>query len=127
MLSRNDNVLSFLVRRLCRIVPLAWGFLVVLLFFTGASLEIWKANLFFYANLPIASVPDQNGAPFYLLRQNSHFWSLCVEMQFYAAIALVVALAGRRGLIVVPIACVIVTAARIAYGEHNSIVTLVAC
>ena len=123
MLSRNDNVLSFLVRRLCRIVPLAWGFLVVLLFFTGASFEIWKANLFFYANLPIASVPDENGAPFYLLRQNGHFWSLCVEMQFYAAIALVVALAGRRGLVVVPIACVIVTAARIAYGEHNSIVT----
>ena len=85
-----------------------------------------ESNLFFYANFPIASVPDQNGAPFYLLRQNSHFWSLCVEMQFYAVIVFV-ALAGRRGLIVVPIACVIVTAARIAYGEHNSIVTVVAC
>ena len=55
----------------------------------------WKANLFFYANLP----------PFYLDYTNGHFWSLCVEMQFYAAIAIVVALAGRRGLVLVPIVC----------------------
>src|SRR6185369_8976299 len=86
ILSRNDNVLSFLVRRVCRVVPLAWAFLIVLLFFGGASFEIWKANLFFYANLPFASVPDGNGAPLYLLGLNGHFWSLCVEMQFYAAI-----------------------------------------
>jgi peptidoglycan/LPS O-acetylase OafA/YrhL len=123
MLSRNGNVLSFLVRRVCRIVPLAWGFLIVLLFFVGASAEQWKANLFFYANLPFASVLDPNGGPFYFLPQNSHFWSLCVEMQFYAAIALVVALVGQRSLIMVPIACVIVTAARIAYGAEVSIVT----
>ena len=125
MLSRNDNVLSFLVRRVCRIVPLAWAVIIVLSLFTGASVEMWLANLLFYANLPVASVPDSNGAPFSLLNHGSHFWSLCVEMQFYATIALVVALAGRRGLIVVPIACVIVTAARIAYGvesQHHNMV-----
>jgi len=123
MLSRNDNVLSFLARRIFRIVPLAWAYLFVVLLVSGASIEVWQANLLFYANLPIASHPDFNGAPLYLIPQNTHFWSLCVEMQFYAAIALVVALAGRRGLILVPIACVIVTAARAAYGVHTSIVT----
>jgi peptidoglycan/LPS O-acetylase OafA/YrhL len=123
ILSRNDNVLSFLVRRVCRIVPLAWAVLIVLLFFAGASVEIWKANLFFYANLPLASVPDISGAPLYFFEYNGHFWSLCVEMQFYAAIALLVALAGRRGLTVVPIACIIVTTARIVYGAHITIVT----
>src|SRR3974390_103635 len=123
ILSRNDNVLSFLVRRVFRIVPLAWGFLIVLLLFNGASVETWIGNLLFYANIPIASIPDFNGAPFFLLEQNTHFWSLSVEMQFYVAIAIVVALGGRRGLIMVPIACVIVTAARIAYGVHISIVT----
>jgi peptidoglycan/LPS O-acetylase OafA/YrhL len=113
MLLRNDNVPSFLARRLCRIVPLAWAFLIVVLSFNGASWAAWKANLLFYANLP----------PFYLDYVNAHFWSLCVEMQFYAAIALAVAFAGRRGLALVPVACVAVTAGRIAYGETISIVT----
>ena len=113
MLYRNDNVVSFLIRRVFRIVPLAWGFLIIYMAFNGANLHQWLANLFFYANIP----------PFYFLDGNSHFWSLCVEMQFYTAIALVVALAGRWGLILVPIACLVVTAARIAYGVHVSIVT----
>jgi peptidoglycan/LPS O-acetylase OafA/YrhL len=113
MLIRNDNVASFIVRRVCRIVPLAWIFLIVVLFLNGANWAAWKANLLFYANLP----------PYYLDYVNGHFWSLCVEMQFYAAIALAVAVAGRRGLVLVPIACVIVTAARIAYGEPFAIIT----
>jgi peptidoglycan/LPS O-acetylase OafA/YrhL len=113
MLIRNDNVASFLIRRVCRIVPLAWGFLIIVLLFTDANWEAWKANLLFYANLP----------PFYLDYVNAHFWSLSVEMQFYVAIALIVALAGRWGLVLVPIACLVVTAARIAYGEQISIVT----
>ncbi len=113
MLVKNDNVLSFLIRRVCRVVPLAWSFLIFVLLFNDANWAAWKANLFFYANLP----------PFYLDYTNGHFWSLCVEMQFYAAIALVVAVAGRRGLILVPIVCLMVTATRIAYGVHISIVT----
>ena len=78
MLSRDDNVLSFLIRRVFRIVPLAWGFLIIVLLFNGANWELWQANLLFYENLP----------PFYLLDHAGHFWSLCVEMQFYVAIAL---------------------------------------
>ena len=113
MLLRNSNVISFLIRRVFRIVPLAWGYLLVVLMFNGADLKAWAANLLFYANLP----------PFYLDYLNGHFWSLSVEMQFYAAIALAVALAGRRGLALLPIACLLVTAARIAYGEEASIVT----
>jgi peptidoglycan/LPS O-acetylase OafA/YrhL len=113
MLVRNDNVVSFLIRRVCRIVPLAWGFLIIVLLFNGANWAAWKANLLFYANLP----------PFYLDYVNGHFWSLSVEMQFYAAIALAVALAGRWGLVLVPIVCLVVTAARIAYNAQVSIVT----
>ncbi len=113
MLVRNDNVVSFLIRRVFRIIPLAWGFLIIVLLFNAASWKAWMANLLFYANLP----------PFYLGYSNGHFWSLCVEMQFYVAIALVVALAGRRGLVLVPIICLIVTAARIACDVNISIVT----
>ena len=113
MLLNNDNVASFLIRRVCRIVPLAWAFLIFVLLFNDANWSAWKANLFFYANLP----------PFYLDYTNGHFWSLCVEMQFYGAIAITVALAGRWGLVGVPCVCVAVTVARIAYGVHVSIVT----
>jgi peptidoglycan/LPS O-acetylase OafA/YrhL len=113
MLARDDNVASFLIRRTCRILPLAWAFLVVVLALNHATLTAWAANILFYANLP----------PFYLDYSNGHFWSLCIEVQFYAAIALAVAVAGRSGLILVPIVCVAVTLARIIYGVHISIVT----
>jgi peptidoglycan/LPS O-acetylase OafA/YrhL len=113
MLVKNDNVVCFLIRRVCRILPLAWSFLILVLLLNHANGAAWEANLFFYANLP----------PFYLSYTNGHFWSLCVEMQFYAAIATFVALAGRRGLLLVPIACLLVTAARIAFGVEISIVT----
>src|SRR5579863_1083369 len=33
MLVRNDNVASFLIRRVCRILPLAWGYLIGVLIF----------------------------------------------------------------------------------------------
>lgn len=113
MLIKNDNVASFLVRRVCRIVPLAWAFIILVLFFHHADWAAWRANLLFYANLP----------PFYLDYANNHLWSLCVEMQFYATIAIVVALAGRRGLALVPFVCLAVTAARVVYGVPISIVT----
>jgi peptidoglycan/LPS O-acetylase OafA/YrhL len=113
MLHRNDNVVSFLARRFCRIVPLAWVYLIFVLMINHADWAAWKANLFFYANLSES----------YLRYTNAHFWSLSVEMQFYAAIAIVVAIAGRRGLLLVPVACLAVTAARVMYGVHMSIVT----
>ncbi|MDR2013514.1 MAG: acyltransferase [Rhodanobacter sp.] len=113
MLNRNGNVLSFLVRRVCRIIPLAWAYLIVVLLVTRASGAAWSANLLFYANLP----------PFYLGHMNGHFWSLGVEVQFYAGIAVIVACAGRAGLMLVPLLCLAVTAVRIVDGVPISIVT----
>uniref|UniRef100_Q07SM2 Acyltransferase 3 n=1 Tax=Rhodopseudomonas palustris (strain BisA53) TaxID=316055 RepID=Q07SM2_RHOP5 len=113
MLARNPNVLSFLVRRLTRIIPLAWLFLLVVWLTAGPDSPSVAANFLFYANLP----------PTQLFHHAEHFWSLCVEMQFYAAIAAIIAVAGHRGLWLVPIACILVTIHRIAAGEHISIVT----
>jgi peptidoglycan/LPS O-acetylase OafA/YrhL len=113
MLIKNDNVASFLVRRACRILPLAWSFLALVLIINKASLAAWAANFLFYANLP----------PFYLDYTNGHFWSLCVEVQFYVAIAIAVGIAGRYGLILVPTVCIAITTARIIFGVHTSIVT----
>ena len=72
------NVRNFLIRRICRIVPAAWLFVLVTLPFLHLPWGFWPASLFFYANLP----------PFHLVPVTGHLWSLCVEIQFYAFIAL---------------------------------------
>lgn len=113
ILARDPDIGRFLIRRISRILPLAWLALVLMLPLQHADAATWVANLLFYANLP----------PFWLMPWSTHFWSLCLEMQFYAAIALTVLVAGRRGLWLVPVAALTVTAARIATGTEVSIIT----
>jgi peptidoglycan/LPS O-acetylase OafA/YrhL len=103
----------FIIRRFFRIVPLAWVAMAIALCMAGAGPDAWLGNFLFYANLP----------PFRLVDTASHLWSLCVEMQFYVAIALLVAVAGRRGLYAIPVLCVAVTMLRVATGTYISIVT----
>lgn len=105
----------FLIRRALRILPLAWlaTGLIYAMDWRDAAPHALAANLGFVSNLP----------PQALLPSGSHLWSLCVEMQFYLAIALLVALAGRRGLLALPFLALLSTAARVAYGETISIVT----
>ena len=104
---------DFLIRRLCRIVPLAWLTMLVSFALAGTPPEQWLPNFLFYANLPPIRLADVAG----------HFWSLCVEMQFYMAIALVVGFAGTRGLLLLPLLCIAVTANRVIAGAHVDIVT----
>src|SRR5208283_2842173 len=54
---------------------------------------------------------------------SGHLWSLCVEIHFYLAIALVVLLFGRNGLWIVWPACLAVTLMRISTGTYISIAT----
>ncbi|UAK23062.1 acyltransferase family protein [Sphingomonas nostoxanthinifaciens] len=112
ILARDPNVGRFLVRRFARIVPLAWTVLAVVFLLNRPELREIVANFLFYANLP----------PFFL-DYTGHFWSLCVEVQFYAIAALVVLAAGPRGLMLVPVAAIIVTGLRIWEGATISIVT----
>jgi len=113
ILWRDQNVGRFLVRRLARIVPLAWLAILIVFSLEGASVADWLANLFFYANLP----PQH-------LDHAGHFWSLGVEMQFYLGIAIVVAAFGQRGLWLVPPAALAITLLRIWAGMPTTIVTL---
>jgi peptidoglycan/LPS O-acetylase OafA/YrhL len=114
-LLHRPNVVEFLIRRLCRIIPLAWVFTIVALTLMRAPFATYMAQLFFYANLP----------PFWLTDYTGHLWSLCVEMQFYLAIATVCLIFGRRGLWCIPLVCLIVTAHRIQTHTLISIVTSV--
>ncbi len=109
MLHRPD-VRAFLIRRLFRIVPLAWLAMLILTVATHADVQTMLANLLFVANLP----------PVRLLHGGEHLWSLCVEVQFYAGVAVIVALAGARGLLILPVLCIAVTLGRVADGALMS-------
>ena len=113
ILHRDQNIASFLIRRFVRIIPLAWTAMAVALAIKQVDASVWAANLLFYANLP----------PFWLIDWASHYWSLDLEMQFYASIALAVLAMGRGGLRVLPIAAIAVTGLRIWTGSEISIVT----
>lgn len=109
-LAENMPLATFAVRRLARIVPLAWV----------AMFAIWQEsggpilpNLLFYSNLPPAK----------LLNGGEHLWSLCVEVQFYAAVGLLCLSPKRRLLYLIPWLALSVTAIRIYSGAGVSIVT----
>lgn len=109
----HDSIPDFLIRRFFRIVPLAWLALALALPLSGTAAADYLPNFLFYANLP----------PQHLTDIASHFWSLCVEMQFYVGIALVVSVLGRRGIYLLPIVCLAVTLNRVAAGALVDIVT----
>jgi peptidoglycan/LPS O-acetylase OafA/YrhL len=108
LLLQDRGVADFLIRRLCRIVPLAWLGLVVGLWMGGAPANYYLPNFLFYANLP----------PEHLQDLTAHYWSLGVEVQFYAGIALLYGLLGPRGLVLLLPLCVAVTMAK-TFIAHN--------
>jgi len=119
-LIHRPNIYDFIIRRFFRIIPLAWLYLVIALPFLGVTIDSYLPHFLFYANWPleyegITRVPLVSGS--------SHFWSLCVEMQFYIGIALLVLLLRRRGLILIPFLCLFVTYYRIDNGIHIAINT----
>lgn len=108
-----SGVAAFLIRRVCRIVPLAWLTMLIAFPLTNVALRDYGPNLLFYANLP----------PQHLTAAGGHLWSLCVEMQFYVGIAIVVAVFGLRGLHAIPVLCIAVTLHRVLEGAYVDVVT----
>ncbi len=113
LLLADTTIKDFLIRRLLRIVPLAWLAMAIAFPLTDASGSVYLPNFFFYANLP----------PIRLAETGSHLWSLCVEMQFYLAVAVIVLLCGKRGLFALPLLCICVTLLRVTDGAYVDIVT----
>jgi peptidoglycan/LPS O-acetylase OafA/YrhL len=112
-LTTRPSPAEFLLRRLFRVVPLAWVYIAVVLVLTGADAQQWAAHLLFYVNEP----------PQPFTEATAHLWSLCVELHFYIGVALVVGLFGRRALWCLPPLCVAVTAHRVANGQVDAIQT----
>lgn len=107
------EVLPFLVRRLTRIVPLSWAYCLIALTITGASASVYARHLLFTANLP----------PIALQELTAHLWSICLEVQFYVGVAVLVGVLGRRGLYLLPVICIGITTLRIIDQEPISIIS----
>lgn len=103
----------FVIKRVARIVPLAWSAMAALMLWHHYPPDVVLRNLLFVSNLPPAT----------LMIGGHHLWSLCVEMQFYLAVAAICALFGRRGLYAIPFVALAVTAARVVDAQPISIVT----
>lgn len=112
-LTADSRVRPFLLKRIARIVPLAWGAMIILIIANDVDLTTALANLLFFSNLPPAK----------LMHGGEHLWSLCVEMQFYLAAALAVGVLGQRALFLIPPACLAITILRIVDNQTISIVT----
>lgn len=102
LLIKDQNILNFLIRRFLRILPLAWLFIVITLVSIDASFNTYIAHLLFYANWP----------PMALTPPTGHFWSLCLEMQFYVGIAFFIILFKKRAFLILPALCLSITAFR---------------
>ena len=118
-LIHRPNLYAFIIRRFFRIIPLAWLYLVIALPFLGANLDNYLPHLFFYGNWPL-----YDGATHLsFISGTSHFWSLCVEMQFYVGIALLVLFFKGRSLLLIPFLCLLVTWYRVDSGIYIAINT----
>lgn len=113
LLVKDERVVPFAIRRLCRIVPLAWAAMAILALVNWPGAEVTLANFLFVSNLP----------PAHLMEGGQHLWSLCVEVQFYAFVAILVAIGGRRALALLPLVALAVTGLRIFSHQYISIVT----
>lgn len=113
LLKPGATTTGFLVRRIFRILPLMWAYLLVVFLFDPQTIHSWVAHFLFFANLPPAQIQGPT----------DHLWSICVEMQFYLGIAMLFAFFGKRGLLVLPLLALVVTVLRISNGIHASSLT----
>ena len=102
ILLKDQHIGHFLTRRLLRIVPLAWLVMLITFLLTSPPANVYLPHFLFYANWP----------PMWLTDPTAHFWSLCVEMQFYFLIALLVGTLKQRAFKLLPLLCIAVTCYR---------------
>lgn len=112
-LHAKHDVVAFFVRRLFRIVPLAWAYTAVVLTAVGASAAVWGSSLGFAMVYRLDTITPLTG----------HLWSLCVEVHFYLAIGLVMALTRFRGFWLIPLAWAGFVITRVILGPQGSIET----
>jgi peptidoglycan/LPS O-acetylase OafA/YrhL len=114
MIHRNPDVVTFLIRRVLRIVPAVALYLLVLVVLIDLDTRIVVINLLFVTNYFTVGL---SGGPL------GHMWSLSIEMQFYLAIATLTLFLGRNSVWLVLPAALVITLLRIDAGAYVNIKT----
>lgn len=120
LLSRNADAVSFLIRRVLRIVPAVAVYVLLMAVFFGIGWRAVAENALFVTNYFFEGrgrVDGETVAPM------THLWSLSVEMHFYIAIGLAALFLGKRCVWLVIPAALVVTANRIASSVEINIAT----
>jgi peptidoglycan/LPS O-acetylase OafA/YrhL len=112
-LRKNSDAFEFAVRRMARILPLAYLYLL-----TVSVLLLFDPDAVFVSAVFLLNYHSE-----YMTINNGHFWSLCVEVHFYIAMALLVLAAGPKAIWIIWPACLIVTGLRMSEGAYINIQT----
>ena len=113
-LINNPDIVEFLTRRLARILPLSYTYTLIVF-----TVIYFNPPVIVWTDLFTINYMEQ----YLVTGLNNHFWSLCVEIHFYAAIGVAVALAGRRAIWLVWPACLLVTFLRFQQSQYLAIET----
>ncbi|MEM9495990.1 MAG: acyltransferase [Pseudomonadota bacterium] len=112
-LYKDQTLSTFMQRRIARIAPL----LILYAFITAIVME---QN---FAGFAVMVLYIQNYTPSLVVPHTIHIWSLCVEFHFYLTIGLAIALFGRRGFWIVPIAALAVMAMKVSTSTFATLQT----
>ncbi len=104
---------TFYIRRLFRIVPLAWLYTAAVVVILGAPVTSALVQAVFATNYAHA----------YIVEGSEHFWSLCVEVHFYVAIGLLMAITRFRGFRLIPLVWIGVVITRLVLAPQGTIET----
>jgi peptidoglycan/LPS O-acetylase OafA/YrhL len=110
---QSTPILEFIIKRLARILPLAYLFILLVFVVFGLNLKALLFHLGFIVNYGT----DQ------MLPVTAHLWSLCVEVHFYILVTLLVVFGGRRALLLVWPLCAAITFIRVADGVYIDVPT----
>ncbi|WP_343631529.1 acyltransferase [Roseateles sp.] len=105
--------LEFAARRLLRVLPLAWLVALIVAAIWHFTPQALASHMLFYANL------SDGGMRVPL----DHFWSLCVELQFYALATLLLFFRPAVASVLMPALLVTVTAYRIYMNALSGSIT----
>jgi peptidoglycan/LPS O-acetylase OafA/YrhL len=110
---RSATIPEFIVKRLARILPLAYLYILLVFLLFGLSRQALLSHLGFVVNYRL----DQ------MIPVTEHLWSLCVEVHFYVFVTLLAAVGGRRAFALVWPCCLAITAIRIMEGAYIDVPT----
>lgn len=112
-LYQNRNIKIFFIKRITRILPLAYLYLSVTFIMFDDNVKHYLLSLLFTQNY-LHSI----GRP-----ETGHFWSLCVEIHFYFSVALLMVVTRFKGFKLLPCFFVAILIMRVYTGVQGNIKT----